>query len=173
MRKRKRLRENLNIGEKVYILAERTKKKSSPGKFYKQSVQNISYFNKDVIQTIRKKHIIDNIRYYWVKTQLKISEDRIICFKIKFFVIFFKKQILLKKKITIKKKSLSKKNHYQKKFSSDKFQVQVVSVQISFSSDKFQVQISFSSDKFHVQISFSSDKFHVQISFSSDKFQVR
>ena len=49
MRKRKRLRENLNIGEKVYILAERTKKKSSPGKFYKQSVQNISYFNKDVI----------------------------------------------------------------------------------------------------------------------------
>ena len=54
MRKRKRLRENLNIGEKVYILAERTKKKSSPGKFYKQSVQNISYFNKDVIYTIRK-----------------------------------------------------------------------------------------------------------------------
>ena len=47
------------------------KKKAAPGKFYKQSVQNISYFNKDVIYTIRKKHIIDNIRYYWVKSPSK------------------------------------------------------------------------------------------------------
>ena len=43
-RKRKKLRDDLNIGEKVYVLAERIKKKSAPGKFYKQSVQNISYF---------------------------------------------------------------------------------------------------------------------------------
>ena len=71
MWKRKKFRENLNIGEEVYILAERIKKKTAPGKFYKQSVQNISYFNKDVIYTVRKKHIIDNIRYYWVKTPLK------------------------------------------------------------------------------------------------------
>ena len=70
MQKRKKLRENLNIGEKVYILAERIKKKIAPGKFYKQSVQKISYFNKDVIYTIRKKHIIDNVRYYWVKSPL-------------------------------------------------------------------------------------------------------
>ena len=34
-KKRKKLRENLNVGEKVYILAERIKKKSAPGKFYK------------------------------------------------------------------------------------------------------------------------------------------
>ena len=33
MQKRKKLRENLNIGEKVYILAERIKKKTAPGKF--------------------------------------------------------------------------------------------------------------------------------------------
>ena len=71
MWKRKKLREYLNIGEKVSILAERMKKKTAPGTFYKQSVQNISYFNKDVIYTVRKKHIIDNIRYYWVKTPLK------------------------------------------------------------------------------------------------------
>ena len=76
MRKRKKLRENLNIGEKVYILAERIKKKSAPGKFYKQSVQNISYFNKDMIYTIRKKHIIENIRYYWVKSPLKSLSKR-------------------------------------------------------------------------------------------------
>ena len=35
LRKRKKLRENLNIGEKVNVLAERIKKKSAPGKFYK------------------------------------------------------------------------------------------------------------------------------------------
>ena len=45
--KKKQLKENLSIGEKVYVLAERIKKKSVPGKFYKQSVQNISYFNKE------------------------------------------------------------------------------------------------------------------------------
>ena len=67
-RKRKKLRENLNIGEKVYVLAERIRKKSASGKFYKQSVQNISYFNKDTVFTIRKKQTIGNIRYYWIKS---------------------------------------------------------------------------------------------------------
>ena len=38
---KKNLRENLNVGEKVLVLAERIQKKSAPGKFYKQSVQNI------------------------------------------------------------------------------------------------------------------------------------
>ena len=32
---KKKLRENLNINEKVLLLAERIKKKSAPGKFYK------------------------------------------------------------------------------------------------------------------------------------------
>ena len=36
----------------------------------KQSVQNISYFNKDTVFTIRKKQTIDNIIYYWVKSLL-------------------------------------------------------------------------------------------------------
>ena len=53
-KKRKKLREDLFIGERVYILAERKRKKSAPGKFCKQSVQNISYFNKDTIFTVRK-----------------------------------------------------------------------------------------------------------------------
>ena len=69
-KKLKKLRENLNIGEKVYVLAERIKKKSAPGKFYKQSVQNISFFNKDTVFTIRKKQLIDKIMYYWVKSPL-------------------------------------------------------------------------------------------------------
>ena len=54
-RKRKKLRENLNIGEKVYMLAERIKKKSAPAKFYKHSVQNISCLNKDTVFTIKIK----------------------------------------------------------------------------------------------------------------------
>ena len=69
-RKKKKLRENLDVGEKVYILAERITKKSAPGKFYKQSVQNISCFNKEKIYRIRKKKLIDGIRYYWVKSSL-------------------------------------------------------------------------------------------------------
>ena len=63
-KKRKNIRENLNIGERVHVLAERIKKKSASGKFYKQSVQNISFFNKDTVYTIRKKQMIDCIRYY-------------------------------------------------------------------------------------------------------------
>ena len=61
VRKQKKLTEELFIGEKVYVLAERIKKKSAPGKFYKQSVQNISYFNKDTVFTIRKKHKMDDV----------------------------------------------------------------------------------------------------------------
>ena len=70
MRKKKKLTENLDISEKVYILAERIKKKSASEKFYKQPVQNISYFNKEKIYKIRKKKLIDGIRYHWVKSSL-------------------------------------------------------------------------------------------------------
>ena len=57
----------MNIGEKVLVLAERIKKKSAPGKFYKQSVQNIAYFNRERTFSIRKKKKIDKINYYWLK----------------------------------------------------------------------------------------------------------
>ena len=40
------MRENVNIGEKLLVLAERINIKLVSGKFYKQTVQNISYFNK-------------------------------------------------------------------------------------------------------------------------------
>ena len=65
--KRRKLRDNLNIGEKVLVLAERIKKKSAPGKFFKQSVQKISYFNKEKTFLIRKKQKIDKITYYWYR----------------------------------------------------------------------------------------------------------
>ena len=70
LQKRKKLRENLNIGERVYVLAERIRKKSAPGRSYKQSVQNISFFNKDTVYTIRKKQMIGGVRYYWIKSTI-------------------------------------------------------------------------------------------------------
>ena len=61
------MRENLNINENVLVLAERIRETSALGKFYKQSVQNISYFNKEKIFLISKKQKIDEISYYWLK----------------------------------------------------------------------------------------------------------
>ena len=69
-RKKKKLRKNVNIIEKVLVLAEIIRKKSAPGKFYKQTVQNISYFNKENIFFIRKKQKIHKISYYWLKDPL-------------------------------------------------------------------------------------------------------
>ena len=65
--KKKKLQENLNVGEKVLVLAERIRKKSTPGKFFKKSVQNIVYFNKKQTFIIRTKQKIDKIVYYWLK----------------------------------------------------------------------------------------------------------
>ena len=49
------------------MLAERIKKKSAPRKFHKHSVQNIIYFNKEKIFTVRAVQTIDKITYYWLK----------------------------------------------------------------------------------------------------------
>ena len=54
----------------MYVLAERIKKKSTPGKFYEQSVHKTSYFSKETVYTIRKKKMIDGVRYYWVKSPI-------------------------------------------------------------------------------------------------------
>ena len=65
--KRRELRDELFIGEKVYVLAERIRKKNAPGKFYKQSVQNVSYFNKDKTFIVRAIRSISGIKYYWLR----------------------------------------------------------------------------------------------------------
>ena len=64
--KKKKLRENLSVGEKFLVLAERIKKKkkkSAPGKFCKQTVQNIPYFNKKTVFVVRKKQKINKNTY--------------------------------------------------------------------------------------------------------------
>ena len=65
-RKKKKLRTDLAIGENLLLLAERIKKKSAPGKFYKSSVQNISFFNKEKLFVISNKNTIDNKTFYWL-----------------------------------------------------------------------------------------------------------
>ena len=54
--KKKKIHNILEIDEKVLALAERIRK-SAPEKFYKQTFQNIPYFNKKAIFTIRKQNI--------------------------------------------------------------------------------------------------------------------
>ena len=53
-RKRKKWEKFWTLTRKFLVLAERIRKKSAPGKFYKQSVQNISYFNKEKIFLMEK-----------------------------------------------------------------------------------------------------------------------
>ena len=48
--KKKKLCNTLDVGEKVLVLAERIKKKTALGKFYKETVQNILF-------TIRKSKV--------------------------------------------------------------------------------------------------------------------
>ena len=64
--KRKKMRENLSTNKKVWVLAERIRIKSAPGNIYKQSVQNISYFNKEKVFFITKNQKNDKIGYYWL-----------------------------------------------------------------------------------------------------------
>ena len=64
--KRKKPRENLDIGKNILLLAEGIKKKSVPGKFYKSSAQNISYFNKERLFAISSKKTIHSKTFHWV-----------------------------------------------------------------------------------------------------------
>ena len=64
-KKKKKSWENIDIGRKVLVLAKRIWKKSAPGKVYKQSVQNIAYFNEEQAYVI--KPLLGKVVYYWVK----------------------------------------------------------------------------------------------------------
>ena len=50
---KRKLREPLNIGE-VLVFSERLKKKDTPGKLYKATTQNKSFFNKNKIFIVKK-----------------------------------------------------------------------------------------------------------------------
>ena len=52
---KRKLRQPLMIGEKVLILSKRIKKKDVPGKLYKSTTQNKSFFNEDKIFIVKKR----------------------------------------------------------------------------------------------------------------------
>ena len=64
---KRKTRDPLNIGEMVLVLSERLKKKDAPGKLYKASTQNKTFYNKDKVFIIRKGlKSLDNVWYYWI-----------------------------------------------------------------------------------------------------------
>ena len=64
---KRKTRDPLNIGEMVLVLSERLKKKDAPGKLYKASTQNKTFYNKDKVFIIRKRlKSLDNVWYYWI-----------------------------------------------------------------------------------------------------------
>ena len=78
---KRKLREPLAIGEKVLVLSERLKKKDAPGKLYKATTQNKSFFNKDKIFIVKKrvKKLTDGW-FYWLaeENSNKINKFRFV-----------------------------------------------------------------------------------------------
>ena len=62
----RKLREPLEIGEKVLVLAERLKKKDAPGRFYKSTTQNKSYFSKEIFIVKKRVKTTSDGYYHWV-----------------------------------------------------------------------------------------------------------
>ena len=75
LKRKKKLREPLVIGEHVLILASRLKKKDAPGFLYKSTTENKPFFSKKQIYTVKKIVKVNNIFNYWIS---KEGEDQII-----------------------------------------------------------------------------------------------
>ena len=75
LKRKKKLREPLVIGEHVLILASRLKKKDAPGFLYKSTTENKPFFSKKQIYIVKKIAKVNNIFNYWIS---KEGEDQII-----------------------------------------------------------------------------------------------
>ena len=76
-RRNRKLRSPLNLDEKVLVLAERLKKKDTPGNLYKASADNMLFFNRDRIFTIYKRAKLNNGTYlYWLEEDGKKNNGR-------------------------------------------------------------------------------------------------
>ena len=81
--RKKRFRSPLEIGEKVFVLSERLKKKDAPGKFYKSPTENKTFFNRDRIFTIvNRSKINDQGFIYWIKESNKKINGRFLRHKL-------------------------------------------------------------------------------------------
>ena len=66
-RRKKCLRDSLVINEKVIALAERLRKKDAPGRLYKSTTENKTFFNRDRIFRISTRSKLNNGTYlYWL-----------------------------------------------------------------------------------------------------------
>ena len=76
-RRKRTLRSPLNLDKKVLVLAERPKKKEAPGNLYKASIDNMPFFNRDIIFSIYKRARLSNGTYlYWVEEDGKKINGR-------------------------------------------------------------------------------------------------
>ena len=76
-RRKKRLRDPLEIGEKVLVLAERLRKKVTTGRLYKSTKENKSFFNRDRTFIISERSKLNNNTYlYWLKENRRKIKNR-------------------------------------------------------------------------------------------------
>ena len=75
LKRKKKLREPLTIGERVLILASRLKKKDAPGVLYKSTTENKPFFNRKQVYIVKKIVKIENTFNYWIS---KEREDQLI-----------------------------------------------------------------------------------------------
>ena len=73
LKRKKRLREPLAIGERVLILASRLKKKDAPGVLYKSTTENRPFFSKKHIYTLRKIVKVNDVFNYWISKEDDIN----------------------------------------------------------------------------------------------------
>ena len=69
LKRKRRLREPLRIGERVLILASRLKKKDAPGVLYKSTTENKPFFSKKHIYTVKKIVKVNGVFNYWVSKE--------------------------------------------------------------------------------------------------------
>ena len=76
-RRKRTLRSPLNLSEKVFVLAERLKKKDAPSKLFKALTENMPFFNRNRIFTIYKRAKLNDGSYlYWVEEDGKKIKGR-------------------------------------------------------------------------------------------------
>ena len=72
--RKKRLRSPLEIGEKVFVLSERLKKKDAPGKFYTSSTENKTFFNRHRIFIIVNRSKNKTIKALFIGSKKAIKK---------------------------------------------------------------------------------------------------
>ena len=76
-RLKKRLRDLLEIREKVLVLAERLRKKDGSGRLYKSTAENKSFLNRERTFIISKRAKLNNNTYlYWLKENGRKIKNR-------------------------------------------------------------------------------------------------